>query len=79
MASIVVYRKIKPAELKKMAKEAIKGVTVWFEKNPKRRVCRATLWYNTPVKVPRGKVKETIDAVVAETLKNDPTWKEGKK
>lgn len=69
MASFVAYKKLKQAELRKMAKESITGIEKWFEKNPKRRVCRATLWYGITCKVPRKSVAETINLVLKNTLK----------
>ena len=42
---IVVYSRFTKAQLEKHVDEAIKGVRKFFKDNPKRRVCKAELFY----------------------------------
>jgi hypothetical protein len=71
MGTFVAYQKMSQKNLRKTAKESIDGITKWFGKNPKRRVCKASLWYGITCKVKRGTVKEQVDAVLKETIEKD--------
>ena len=44
MATFVVYQKIAPDKLRAMAQEAITGIEAFFAANPRRKICKATLW-----------------------------------
>jgi hypothetical protein len=64
---LVLYTKLTKKELEESAKQAIVQVTQWFESNPKRKVCKAKLWYGKTVKIRRGHVAEDVNAEAAQT------------
>lgn len=68
---IVIYEKLTKKELKESKDGAIARITEWFEKNPKRRVCDAQLWYGQRHKIRRGHVADDINAVVKQTDTKD--------
>lgn len=69
MAGIVVYRKIPKKELLESAKDTITQLEQWFTLNPRRRVCKAELWYGEAHTIKRKDIKEQIDAIVTKLLK----------
>lgn len=69
--TISKYEKIPPAKLRKECASTIEKLTAWFEQNPKRRVCRAQLWYGSSCKVRRGHIKEDVTALVELLIKQD--------
>jgi hypothetical protein len=67
MTMFVVYQPLTPKQLNDAVAELTKGITEWFEKNPKRRICRAELWHGKAAKIPRNKVAETLQKYADET------------
>jgi hypothetical protein len=59
---IVVYQKMSEQNLRKSAKETIPKIEEWFQKNPKRRVCKVELWYGEVASIKRKTVAEQINA-----------------
>lgn len=66
---IVIYEKMSRKEIDKAAKEAIKGITKFFEDNPKRRICKAELFYGQVVKVRKNHIKEDVLAAAEQAKK----------
>lgn len=66
---IVIYPKMTEDDLRKVAAEAIPKIEGWFQQNPKRRVCRAELWYGKHLSLKRKTVAAQINALLDETLK----------
>lgn len=64
---IVIYNKLTKKELKASAKETIAKVNEWFNNNPRRKVCKAELWYGKVHKIRRDHVEEDIQAIVKNT------------
>ncbi len=42
---IVVYNKMTKKELENSLNDTIERLRCWFQDNPKRRTCRAKLWF----------------------------------
>jgi len=68
---IVIYPKMTEENLRKAAEAAISQVGGWFQQNPKRRVCRAELWYGKHLSLKRKTVAAQINALLEETLKSN--------
>lgn len=68
MAGFKIFRRIPETELRASAVDAIRQIEDWFEKNPKRRVCRTELWYDTYHSIKRKDVHKQIDAIVESEL-----------
>lgn len=67
--SFVVYNRLSEAELREAAKKTALQLEDWFKNNPKRRICKAELWYGSSHKIKRKNVAEQINAIVEEILK----------
>lgn len=65
---LIVYPKIKPATIKREAKKAKKDIAKWFEANPKRKHCRAELWYGDRCKIGRNTIDADVDAAVEHAI-----------
>ena len=65
---IIIYEKITKAQLRKDVKKATKLITDWFDANPKRRVCRAKLWYGDVAHIKRNDIQTGMDAAMAKAL-----------
>lgn len=65
---IVVYRKFTPAQIRKDVKINIKKIAQWFEQNPKRRVCRAELWYGQSISIKKATIKEQLEKAAEEAI-----------
>jgi Zn finger protein HypA/HybF involved in hydrogenase expression len=59
---IIVYNKMSKKELHESAKETIPQIEEWFQKNPKRRVCKVELWFGEMISIKRKTVAEQINA-----------------
>jgi hypothetical protein len=68
---ILVYQTIPEKEIRSMAKEAVEKISAWFKANPKKRICKAGLWYGKVAKIRKGYVQEDIDAAVQVALKKN--------
>lgn len=68
---IVIYPKMTEENLRKAAADAIVKVEGWFTQNPKRRVCRAELWYSKHLSIKRKTVAAQINALLEETLTDE--------
>ena len=66
---IIVYHKMSKKGLRKSAKETIPQIEEWFQKNPKRRVCKVELWYGRHASIKRKDVAAQINAVVEGIIK----------
>lgn len=66
---ILVYDRLTEKQLKKDASEVVKNLTKWFKDNPKRKVCRAELWYGKMHSIKRKNIKGQINKIVAGLLK----------
>lgn len=65
----VIYKTIPEAELRALAADTIPKISKWFEKNPKRRVCKAELWYGRTHKIKRKDVASQINTIVEALIK----------
>lgn len=65
----VIYNKISETELREAAAKTILQLDEWFNNNPKRRVCRAELWYGRSHKIKRKNVADQINTIVDQHLK----------
>lgn len=65
---LVVYKRLTEKQLRKDAKDAIKQITEWFAENPKRRVCRAELFYGKTISVKRKTITEQVTKLLEEVL-----------
>lgn len=68
---IVIYQKLSEEELRKSAQETIPQVESWFANNPKRRVCKAELWYGKRLSIKRKNVAEQVNAVVNDLVNGE--------
>lgn len=68
---IVIYSKLSPKEIKKIANKLIKDLPKWFENNPKRKICRVQLWYDKVINVRKENFKVRIEQE-AEWAINNP-------
>lgn len=66
---IVIYKRLSEKTLRKEAKDVIKKLQIWFDENPKRRVCRTELWYGRFVSLKRNTFKEQVEKSVEKALK----------
>ena len=66
---IVIYKKLSEKTLRKEANDVIKKLQTWFDKNPKRRVCRSELWYGRYVTLKRNTFKQQIEKIIQEFIK----------
>jgi hypothetical protein len=67
---ITVYKRLLSAtQIRKEAKKAIRDIAKWFEQNPKRRVCKAELWYGKIISIKRATIEKQIETAVNETGK----------
>ena len=48
---LIAYARLTKEELAKSVEETVQQIKEWFEKNPKRRVCDAELWYGKRIKL----------------------------
>lgn len=62
---IVIYGRLTNQEIDEGVEELKSGITKFFLDNPKRRVCRVSLWYDRSVTVNRKNVHEAIDREAA--------------
>jgi hypothetical protein len=69
MASFVVYTRIPKEEIEKQANELPNKINNWFKNNPKRRVCKAELWYGERYKFTRKNISEVIEQAKKDALK----------
>lgn len=65
---ILIYDKFTKAQLKKEAAEAVKSLTEWFKNNPKRKTCRAEMWYGRMHSIKPKDIKGQINKIVANLL-----------
>lgn len=66
---ILIYDRLTEKQLKKAASEVVKNLTKWFKDNPKRKMCRAELWYGKMYSIKRKNIKGQINEIVAGLLK----------
>jgi hypothetical protein len=66
---LLVYSKIPNDEIRKSAKKAIYDIAAWFDRHPKRRVCRVEVWYGKSITVKRATVKEQINEAAKKAMK----------
>lgn len=64
---IIIYKKLKKSELDSVVTDSIKQVTDWFNANPKRRICNASLWNGQNHKIRRKSVEADIKAAAEKT------------
>jgi len=62
---IIIYKKVSKKQIAKDVKETTPKLEQWFVDNPKRRICRATLWYGRMVGIRRGHVPEDVRAAAS--------------
>lgn len=53
MTTFVIQKKYTQEEIEKLHKEALDGIGEFFANNPKRRVCKAKLYYGQVYKIRR--------------------------
>ena len=66
--TIVIYQTIPEETIRSDAKDTIEKITQWFKDNPKRKVCRAEVWYGRVVHVKRKTVAEQINAAADKAI-----------
>ena len=62
---IIVYKPLTSKQLKDKTAEAITGVKKFFENNPKKKVCRAKLWYGDIHTLKRNSFEKDIENLAA--------------
>jgi len=65
---IMISRRIPESEIRLECAAAIPSIEVWFKNHPRRKVCHAQGWYDVPVNVRRGHVREDMEAAMAKAL-----------
>lgn len=68
MGSFIIYKKLSAPELRKIARDGIKGIKGWFDANPKRRVCHAELWHGIQCTVTRKNVEQVVNKHLEEAI-----------
>ena len=58
---IIIRSRIPNSEIRKECEDAIPNIEKWFQKNPKRRVCRSEGWYSKMISVRRGHVRADLE------------------
>lgn len=66
---LVFYKTLPAATIRKDSKTTIKKINKWFKDNPKRRVCRAELWYGDVVSIKRNAVEKMVTAAAEKAIK----------
>ena len=64
---ILVYNRLTKKELDESVEQTVQQIKEWFEKNPKRRVCNAELWYGKRVKLKPKTYETQIRETAAKT------------
>lgn len=67
VATFLIYDLITDKQLQKSKTECIDGVTDWFSKNPKRRICNVSWVYGKQIKVRKNHIVEDIEKAAKET------------
>jgi hypothetical protein len=65
---IILYNKVSEKTIREEAKDTIERITEWFQAYPRRRVCRAELWYGKMVSVRKKHVEEDINKAAEEAI-----------
>lgn len=68
MALITLYPKISAEELKEIFEKSVKDISLWFEQNPKRKICRASWIYGEAFKVRKNYVREDVEKMYQKTI-----------
>ncbi len=64
-----MHKRMPAKTIRKEAKKLVVDISKWFVENPKRRVCRAELWYGAQVTIRKNHVEEDIDKATKAALK----------
>lgn len=59
--TLVIYRPLTEAEIKEDAVKAKTQIKEWFDKNPKRHLCKAMLWYGSVANIHKKSIDSDID------------------
>ncbi len=62
---LVIYKKPTKKDVKQDVKALKKGVRKFFEDNPKRKVCRAEVWFGKVLAVKKDNIDAAIDKAAA--------------
>lgn len=68
---IFIYKKISARQILKDAKDAKKKVAEWFKANPKRKNCKAEMWYGKVVIIHPNSIDSDIDAAAEAAIRGD--------
>lgn len=65
---IALYKTVPEKTIRKEVKESIPKIEEWFKLNPKRKVCRTSLWYGKIISIRRKTIAQQLNAAADEAI-----------
>jgi len=66
--TLVIYSPLTEAEIRKDAVKAKTQIKEWFDKHPKRNLCKAQLWYGSAHNIHRKSIDSDIDKAAVKAM-----------
>ena len=66
---LVVYSTVPNETIRKEGEEAIAQLETWFENNPKRKTCKAEMWYGQMTTIRRGHIIADMEKAIKKACK----------
>jgi CRISPR/Cas system-associated protein Cas10 (large subunit of type III CRISPR-Cas system) len=68
MAGILIYKRLSKEQIEKIYKDTLVSLIDWFEKNPRRRICRIEWIYGQHCKIRKKYIKEDLKKIYQKTI-----------
>ena len=68
---LAIYQRLTLTELQQQQADAVAQLNNWFVQNPKRRICKAQLWYGRQHKIKRNDVASQIKQIADELIRKN--------